>query len=276
MPNLIDLTGQRFGRWTVIEKAKRDPSKKGFGVRWICRCDCGTIKEVQGQMLREGTSISCGCFRIETIQNRAAKKRTEKSILSDLVGERFGKWTVVDFGGYVEKTYKRNGADFVSRYSTWVCKCDCGEVRTVRESALKKGESKSCGCLRNDLGKEAHARQLEERTFVSLGGSPTPSQMVSVVLGISDSSDLTKEQLEAAVTSMFPFWWNRAVRGEMRTKRQHYPELILDHCEICGVSCKPEWHHIVPVSKYGGNEKENIINLCHDCHQKVERGLLSI
>ena len=100
--------------------------------------------------------------------------------------------------------------------------------------------------------------------------------MVSVVLGISDSSDLTKEQLEAAVTSMFPFWWNRAVRGEMRTKRQHYPELILDHCEICGVSCKPEWHHIVPVSKYGGNEKENIINLCHDCHQKVERGLLSI
>lgn len=36
MPNRIDLTGKRFGRLTVIEYAGKS--------KWICKCDCGTIK----------------------------------------------------------------------------------------------------------------------------------------------------------------------------------------------------------------------------------------
>lgn len=39
MGQLIDLTGQRFGKLTVL---KRDYSKKG-GTYWICQCDCGNI-----------------------------------------------------------------------------------------------------------------------------------------------------------------------------------------------------------------------------------------
>lgn len=34
----IDLTGQRFGKWTVIE---RKSNGKGKNARWLCRCDCG-------------------------------------------------------------------------------------------------------------------------------------------------------------------------------------------------------------------------------------------
>ena len=60
MPRLIDLTGKRFGRWAVIERAKNKAR-----VQWLCRCDCGTIKTVQGQNLINGTSISCGCYREE-------------------------------------------------------------------------------------------------------------------------------------------------------------------------------------------------------------------
>lgn len=51
---LIDMTGQRFGRWTVLEHAG--------GTRWLCRCDCGTEKPVSGDTLRSGRSKSCGCY----------------------------------------------------------------------------------------------------------------------------------------------------------------------------------------------------------------------
>lgn len=55
MPNkLRDLTGQRFGSWTVLE---RDGTI--HPTRWICKCDCGTIRSVSLPALRNG-STSCG------------------------------------------------------------------------------------------------------------------------------------------------------------------------------------------------------------------------
>lgn len=53
-----DLTGQRFGRYTVIKEAiTHDKNRK-----WECRCDCGTIKEVFQNALVIGRVKSCGCF----------------------------------------------------------------------------------------------------------------------------------------------------------------------------------------------------------------------
>jgi len=63
----IDLTGQRFGRLTVIEQA---PSRGHFAV-WKCRCDCGVAREVRSQHLRSGSSRSCGCL---------AREMTRKSV----------------------------------------------------------------------------------------------------------------------------------------------------------------------------------------------------
>lgn len=59
MSHLIDLTGQRFGRLTVIEKV---PSKTS-NARWKCLCDCGKETTVLGTTLRRGESRSCGCLR---------------------------------------------------------------------------------------------------------------------------------------------------------------------------------------------------------------------
>ena len=58
----IDLKGQRFGGWLVIERAE---ISKGKGSRWKCICDCGNIKIVNGFYLRKGISTSCGCMRQE-------------------------------------------------------------------------------------------------------------------------------------------------------------------------------------------------------------------
>ena len=71
MGKLIDLTGERFGRLTVIERAGTYSYADG-AVKiptWRCRCDCGKETVVIGRNLKSGATRSCGCIKSET--NRA-------------------------------------------------------------------------------------------------------------------------------------------------------------------------------------------------------------
>lgn len=71
MGTLIDETGNRYGRLTVIERA---PSENGYA-RWICQCECGERIVVRGANLRSGNSKSCGCLKA----GRAAQQAVELS-----------------------------------------------------------------------------------------------------------------------------------------------------------------------------------------------------
>lgn len=61
MARLIDLTGMRFGRLTVVSRS----DNRGKQPCWKCVCDCGTEKIVQGNSLRSGAIQSCGCLHRE-------------------------------------------------------------------------------------------------------------------------------------------------------------------------------------------------------------------
>lgn len=74
MGKLINLTGQRFGRWTVLRQTGLNKRKEAM---WLCRCDCGTERIVLGRCLRNGRSQSCGCLPAEQI---AVRNKTEKVI----------------------------------------------------------------------------------------------------------------------------------------------------------------------------------------------------
>ena len=65
---LNDLTGSKFGRLTVIERAANGSK----GSRWRCVCDCGGERIVAASNLRTGSVKSCGCWRRE----RSRKNRT--------------------------------------------------------------------------------------------------------------------------------------------------------------------------------------------------------
>jgi hypothetical protein len=56
---LIDISGQRFGKLTVLERAGTNTHKK---VLWRCRCDCGAEAVVTGNALALSTTKSCGCI----------------------------------------------------------------------------------------------------------------------------------------------------------------------------------------------------------------------
>lgn len=71
MAGLIDLTGRRFGRLVVIERAGSHYSPS-FQSRplWRCRCDCGAECVVAGDSLRDGRTKSCGCLRADAARGR--------------------------------------------------------------------------------------------------------------------------------------------------------------------------------------------------------------
>jgi hypothetical protein len=67
--NKLNLVGQKFSKLTVIEEA----SSINGRTAWKCQCDCGTIKTVKTEHLRDGSTKSCGCWNDEQRSARAEK-----------------------------------------------------------------------------------------------------------------------------------------------------------------------------------------------------------
>lgn len=58
----IDMTGNKYGRLTVIEMAGHNQHKQR---QWRCICECGTLIEKTGSDIRSGNTLSCGCLHKE-------------------------------------------------------------------------------------------------------------------------------------------------------------------------------------------------------------------
>jgi NUMOD3 motif len=73
---IVDLTGRRFGRWTVVERAQNN---KHGQCCWVCECECGTAAAIAGSNLRRGGSLSCGCLQREKTSARNWKHGGSKT-----------------------------------------------------------------------------------------------------------------------------------------------------------------------------------------------------
>ena len=58
----LNLTGKRFGRLVVLKDTGKRKKRQKV---WMCKCDCGNIKEVITSYLTSGDTKSCGCYRKE-------------------------------------------------------------------------------------------------------------------------------------------------------------------------------------------------------------------
>lgn len=66
MSALKDLTGQKFGRLTVVHRGNSHRLPCGqVQTMWICMCDCGNLTTVNTGNLRTGKVVSCGCYNKE-------------------------------------------------------------------------------------------------------------------------------------------------------------------------------------------------------------------
>jgi hypothetical protein len=77
-----DLTGKRFGKLVVIKRADDyvQPSGK-HRIRWLCKCDCGNIKVINGKDMVKGETKSCGCLHREKVSTHNLSKNLLYDVL---------------------------------------------------------------------------------------------------------------------------------------------------------------------------------------------------
>ena len=129
-----DLTGQRFGKLTVIEQIV-----KNGNLKWRCKCDCGKETTSSSYHLRTGHSTSCGC------------SRTEPQVI-DMTNKQCGNLLVL------------GPAEHKSGRAVWKCRCSCGNIIEVDGYSLRSGNTKSCGCVKS-RGEQKIIQILQENNI---------------------------------------------------------------------------------------------------------------
>lgn len=137
MDELID---QRFGKLLVIQLL---PEKKYNDAAYLCRCDCGEDTVAVRSHLKGGRKKSCGCLRKESPQN-----------VINLTGQKFGLLTVLGRSG---KTDNDN--------AMWLCHCDCGNDISAMGTSLRRGDTVSCGCQKDEQIANARNVLMSEKTI---------------------------------------------------------------------------------------------------------------
>lgn len=116
-------TNTKFHKLTVISYVEKKKIGKKYYEMYLCLCDCGKEKIVNGHHLKRGSSKSCNCDKGNKIDH-------------SIIGKKFGKLTVIEFS-HIDK---RKSANFK-------CICDCGNKKICNGYSLKRGRTKSCGCI---------------------------------------------------------------------------------------------------------------------------------
>ena len=101
-----DLSGQRFGRLTVLAYMG--------GSRWACMCDCGIVTRVLTYSLNKGQTRSCGCLRREVMAQRATKHKGSDEPLYHVLNVMHQRCT-----NPKSKDFKWYGAKGVTVCSEW-------------------------------------------------------------------------------------------------------------------------------------------------------------
>ena len=209
-----DLVGQTFGRLTVVSFEYVNKHREAM---WLCKCICGNESIVSGHNLLAGAVKSCGC-----------SKRI------DLIGQTFGRLTVLEFAGI-------NNQGGV----LWKCECSCGNECITSSHGMINGHTKSCGCLNKDILK-------------SQVGNNNPNWR-------DDLTDEDRTEMCNKRRLMTPKYniWRHSVFS-----RDEYT------CQICGSRGDIQAHHIKrwanhPELRYDIN---NGVTLCKKCHKELHKG----
>lgn len=120
----------------------------------------------------------------------------------------------------------------------WNCVCDCGNVTTVKATQLLSGKTQSCGCLQR-----------------AKAWGHDPNRNIDKTVNYEDNPELFAQQQRQAMTPSLRYYI---------LNRDNF------HCRCCGRgiedNIKLNVDHIIPISKGGKTEADNLQTLCWECN----------
>lgn len=130
----VDHAGEKYGRLTVISRV---PNRKEY---WLCRCECGTEKEVHIGNLTSGRQVSCGCYGREAASKSSKTHGESKTRL-------YRVWGNMKSRCYNPKvfSYYRYGSRGIKVCDEWKC------FESFRDWALANGYRDDLTIERKDL-----------------------------------------------------------------------------------------------------------------------------
>lgn len=166
---LVDLTGKKFGRLTVVSRAENSKSGKS---RWLCVCECGNECIVHGDSLKNGNTKSCGCIRREANHDRATTHGMSNTPL-------FAVWCamVSRCKNPNNKSYKHYGARGInvcgewldsSKFIEWAIKNGYADGLTIERIDVNKGyEPSNCKWIT----RKEQARNKTNNVMIEIDGT---------------------------------------------------------------------------------------------------------
>lgn len=132
---IIYEKGDKVGPYN-IEFIEESTPKSGhrYGI-FICP-NCQKEFTTRISKIKTGTNKSCGCQCLN-----------QKHVIE--IGKKYNKLTVLSYLG-VNKHHQR----------IYECKCECGNIITVRANDLSSGKTKSCGCLSKKITSQRRQKKL--------------------------------------------------------------------------------------------------------------------
>ena len=149
MSNLKNLTGMTFNRLYVIKRVSNDKSGRA---RWLCKCECGTIKVILGKHLLSRKIQSCGCLQKE----RVTKHKMSNSRLYSI------------YRGMKDRCYNQNMPEYHNYGGRGVTICDewLNDPIAFFKWSLENGYADSLTIDRKDNDKGYSPENCRRSTFV--------------------------------------------------------------------------------------------------------------
>lgn len=116
---VFNLSGKKFGRWTVLRRAYNHPGR----TYWKCQCSCGKIKDVVGYTLTHKQTFSCGCLAAEKASVRSKlTSRVHGETIKKTISTEYSAWQSMKTRCYNKNThyYKYWGGRGIKVCDRWL------------------------------------------------------------------------------------------------------------------------------------------------------------